>query len=1090
MRDVSGDEIDGWDETIVPHDSRTPGVFDISDDEINGLLKQLAEKTQNITFILDSCHSGTATRGGVTARIVPDDERPPSAPAAFALGTRGTIESAGDFRLQGSNYVLISGSRSNELSNETQFGGQRHGAMTYFLAQSLKRAGEKTTYRDIMDEVKSEVSIRFPSQHPQLEGTGMDSFVFSIKQGLAQPYVLVDPKDPTGVTIKAGKVFGIRPGTTLNVFSPETKNFSEQPSATIKISRAEAFSSEGEITDGGVIKPHSRALVDKAQFHDFKLLVYFDNPTSSSILKKVKIDLAQHNNIQIVENETEAHLRISEQQGNLYLASGDLKKVSPPVAVQEPDAVQHLVQQVSDWARWYAVLNIQNPSPALSIGFTLRRTSDPATAQAPDAVPVGSHITYRVTNNSQQDVYITLLDLSSDGSISVLYPPPGAQEKLISGESFEREFEVFVPPDLDEVTDIFKVLATTKPINAQIFQQAQVRSAESYPPLPQDPLEQFLTVAMQGHLRGSRPVGLEGWVTKHRSLRIHQVVAREQSFAVHFDAPRQVRSLRESLGVSRKLCLEGETGEDCDLIKPMSNDGLTFEVIPASAKRSIDELQSLGRSFDEAYQIRDRTGALRAEPLLEVRMSNPDEAVGIDKRGFGGEGHLEEAKKDDKWHLKQIRIEKAWEKVREVTGNKKGQEAAGVLIAHIDTGYRHHPETWNEINGQRPIMVEAGYDYFDEDQDAFDPLLSSGILDNPGHGTASGSVIVSPPGCQLPGSDKCVNGTGRGARLVPLRVHRSVVHFNMKRLSRAILDVAENRINGKPQMMSIAMGGPPSWSLWQAVNTAEENGVLIIAAAGNYVRTVVWPSRFSSVISVAANNVHCEPWTHSGRGSSVDISAPGESVWRAALNENHEYINGMGKGTTFATGNTAGVAALWIARHQNNPIFSELKEQGLIIQTFRRILQETSWQPQSESSQNPLGTHCSEADSWSSSYGSGIIDAAAIMAADIQSPATRGVIEKRNIRELPLYSSLYPQETPWATIKGDYLRLFRLPVDGDLESAAFLEAEITYHYAMDESVMNAFDEIITGQVDDTEFERAREVLRQKDLSRRLRDALQ
>lgn len=155
MRDVSGDEIDGWDETIVPHDSRTPGVFDINDDELNGLLQQLSEKTKNITFILDSCHSGTATRGGTTVRVVPDDPRPPPVPTSFALRTRGTLEGATDFRVPGSNYVLISGSRANELSNETRLAGRSHGALTYFLAQALRQSEAGATYRDIMDGVRS-----------------------------------------------------------------------------------------------------------------------------------------------------------------------------------------------------------------------------------------------------------------------------------------------------------------------------------------------------------------------------------------------------------------------------------------------------------------------------------------------------------------------------------------------------------------------------------------------------------------------------------------------------------------------------------------------------------------------------------------------------------------------------------------------------------------------------------------------------------------------------------------------------------------------------------------------------------------------
>ncbi len=82
MKDRSVDEIDNLDETIVPHDSRDPGgkVFDTSDDEINGLLDLLSEKTKNITFSFDSCHSGTAVRGSELARTIAVNDRqaPPS----------------------------------------------------------------------------------------------------------------------------------------------------------------------------------------------------------------------------------------------------------------------------------------------------------------------------------------------------------------------------------------------------------------------------------------------------------------------------------------------------------------------------------------------------------------------------------------------------------------------------------------------------------------------------------------------------------------------------------------------------------------------------------------------------------------------------------------------------------------------------------------------------------------------------------------------------------------------------------------------------------------------------------------------------
>ncbi len=64
VRDINGDEsADGWDETWMLHDARSGGVKDLLDDDFNHMLADLYSKTKNITVILDSCNSGSATRG-------------------------------------------------------------------------------------------------------------------------------------------------------------------------------------------------------------------------------------------------------------------------------------------------------------------------------------------------------------------------------------------------------------------------------------------------------------------------------------------------------------------------------------------------------------------------------------------------------------------------------------------------------------------------------------------------------------------------------------------------------------------------------------------------------------------------------------------------------------------------------------------------------------------------------------------------------------------------------------------------------------------------------------------------------------------
>ena len=688
------------------------------------------------------------------------------------------------------------------------------------------------------------------------------------------------------------------------------------------------------------------------------------------------------------------------------------------------------------------------------------------------------------------------MDVSSDGSIALLYPPvAGAQEALRPGRILEQTITTFIPEGYNAVVDVVKVIATVQPIDPSVFPQGTIRGAP--PPRSraiQDPLSQFLSGMLRGKKRGAQPVNVKSWITAQESVKIRHPGVRFSGFTVHFDEAREQRDVPINLGASRSACKqEGDsvTG-DCFKFIPVSKDHTVWELIQLKATRGQggETLLSVGQAFDEAYKIQDQVSmTVRVEPLLDVQIPGVLDQRGIDKRSAPSDRqHDKAANDDDQWHLRQISVFDAWKKIRETQGVGEGAEANGILIAHVDTGYRDHPETWKKVGGKRPIDVTRGHDYYDGDGDPVDPLLDDLPLDNPGHGTASGSVIVSPSGCQLADANGCANGIARGGQLVPLRVHRTVSQFNAGNLSRAIHDVAEGNVSGQPRMISIAMGGPPTLSMWKAVKTAEKNGVLVVAAAGNYVRTVVWPARFHSTIAVSANDVRCRPWKHSSRGSKVDISSPGESVWRATLNEQHEYINAMGKGTTFATGNTSGAAALWLAWHRDNPKLKELQQQGLVTETFRRALQASAWQPSADQSKNPPGTHC-DTDTWDTdNYGAGILDINALLEAPLGDPATRSLTSVE-LSDLPLFSSLYPEGTDHEKIRLDYQSLFGEKRTSEPEKLTAFETEILYHYTVNEEIQRTIDLITSGQRGIEPSDRIRHALLTRDLSTRLRKAL-
>jgi hypothetical protein len=572
-----------------------------------------------------------------------------------------------------------------------------------------------------------------------------------------------------------------------------------------------------------------------------------------------------------------------------------------------------------------------------------------------------------------------------------------------------------------------------------------------------------------------------GLAAEVNSRRLLDPTWRSSGFVLHVKEGEEPR-----LGGPRRACGSGAAA-DCYDVVPFDGDATMVEVRPPAIRAGRTRVSSVGAAFGEAYELLRTSGAERVEPLFDQEVI--DDAPRTGGRS-GGDGPRDpRAADNDRWSLEYVRLPEAWAAVRSATGRLEGAESQGVVIAHPDTGYLDHPELGDAASG--PIWPDKGYDYFDDDHDPRDDLSDSRLLDNPAHGTGSASAIVSPTGCQVNGIPKCPTGGGRGARLVPLRVGRSVVHFDTGRITQAILDAAgsqRNRVKVDTDVMSISMGGTPSWALWKAVRRAEEAGYLIIAAAGNYVGTVVWPARFRETIAVAAVNAGCKPWKFTSIGPTVDFSAPGELVWRAEVGEDGAFGTGMGTGTTYATATTAGVAALWIAKHAGSTRFEKVRGDGDTTHVFRNLVRRTAWRP--DRPERPAAARCDSDARWLSALqGAGIVDAAALLKARLED----GLGDRRRtaatVQDLPLWVSLYGEEASLELAQEDYRRVFGLAPGEPLEGVAIYEAEILHHYVGSDAVGEAIDLVVSGDQATEAFATVGAALLERDLSPSLRDAL-
>lgn len=296
---------------------------------------------------------------------------------------------------------------------------------------------------------------------------------------------------------------------------------------------------------------------------------------------------------------------------------------------------------------------------------------------------------------------------------------------------------------------------------------------------------------------------------------------------------------------------------------------------------------------------------------------------------------------DRRWALAAIRAPAAWR-----ISPDKGK---GILVGQPDTGVAAHPEL--EAGA---LALDKAANIIDGTRDPTDPL--SPDFANPGHGTATSSVVISREA-------GIMTGAAPGARVVPIRCVNDVKIFNGAPVAAAVTHARKAGCD----VVSMSLGGIPSSALAAAIRDAVNDGMIVIAAAGNCVGFVVHPAADGNVIAVAGTDEHDRPWKGTSAGSAVDIAAPGENVYvarRKPGDGGHAEVSG-GQGTSFATALTAGAAALWLAHHGRAAVCAEAARRQVTVQAlFRSALRHTA--------RVPAGWNADD-------YGAGILDTEALL---------------------------------------------------------------------------------------------------------------
>ncbi len=472
VQDLNGDEEDGIDETIVPQDGRTADVPDITDDELDSILARLRAK--HALVVLDSCHSGTATRSiEIQARSVPQDTRL----SLYRTGvtTRQVVP------LAAQRYILMTGAAAHEQALDGPVEGRFHGFFSYSLSRSLRSAGPTVTPREVFSGVEQELKRiqahfgRASMPEPQLEAPPLllESPLFGptqpngsdASQSARTAWVEVQPQPEGQVTLLNGLLSGAGVGSVWALYPPGETNF--EPSrllGTATVSQLIGQDAIAKVTPANLtIARGSRAvniLTANVSRVPIRLL---DTPADKWALVEQELQ-KRIGSVAVVGANDFARFVIEAKNDAVRVFGSDGASLVASFSIQDRQWAAGLAHVIARSTAVSELMSLDNPGSGIhleakvALSPPVRRSR--SIAVVADTQPAAYHIRKpgdprRLENSLQLVVqsdtpgYLTVVDVDSEGHVNVLFPNDHQKADFYADGFISAGQQVLIPDGLE-----------------------------------------------------------------------------------------------------------------------------------------------------------------------------------------------------------------------------------------------------------------------------------------------------------------------------------------------------------------------------------------------------------------------------------------------------------------------------------------------------------------------------------------------------------------------------------------------------------------------------------------------------------------
>jgi len=410
------------------------------------MVKVLSQKTDNIVLVIDSCHSGTVSRGALIARGANQPFGPAKCPAGGCRADAGQGEGADPAK-----FVLLTASRPDQLAYEKTYPNREDeaaGLLTDTLVSALSALPSGATYDALMARMRAAMQAYSGTQDPTFEGDG-GKVIFGSARGAADAGYMVR-KRRGAYEISGGLSSGFAVGTVLGVFPYGTGKAETAISAPLQlrltavgvaVSTGVPLNAEQAATPGvqAIETDGGAAYVVKHRFGQQRIRV-----DARALPEALKTALENVPGVERVSDGTASDFVVrKEARGDgektvetLSLIDDTGRAVPLPTCVDQDPLRSVPAADALGWVplsnalefalRKRRLVAATSGGGVSDVEGRLRvRTGAQNGPSNPLVLQAGTSFALEVTNQGETTFYPYILEFATDGSVGVMYPYAG-----------------------------------------------------------------------------------------------------------------------------------------------------------------------------------------------------------------------------------------------------------------------------------------------------------------------------------------------------------------------------------------------------------------------------------------------------------------------------------------------------------------------------------------------------------------------------------------------------------------------------------------------------------------------------------------